>query len=201
MTRRSLFLIVAAMGLMACVAGTLARADSGAASSSLPVMLAAAPAADEAPPVTPRTGPRNPAGRPDDWRPRPPVGGAEEGPTTRPGGAADRFHRMALLLARMKSATFNPAEAGLIAVGGLKDDVQRKDEEVITDLEQILAGTKSLGLRNAIRLQLRDLYKATNNSAKVLDHLRAMVKENDEALARLESSGKASMPEPPKAAP
>jgi hypothetical protein len=201
MTRKGLFLLVAGIGSVACVAGTFAKADNSA--SPAPIVAVPAATADEAPPVGPRTGPaRDPVRRPDDWRPRPPMAAGDDGPgpSTRP-GAAERFHRMGLLLARMKTATFSPAEAGLIAVGGLKEDVQRTDKEVIADLEQILPGTKSLGLRNAIRLQLRDLYKATGSHAKVLEHLRAMVKENDEALAKLEASGKAFLPEPPRMAP
>jgi hypothetical protein len=108
---------------------------------------------------------------------------------------AARFQKMVQLLARMRGATFNPGEAGLIAIGGLKDDVRRKPEEVIADLESQLGKTKSLGLRNAIRLQLRDIYKARGDNAKLLELLKAMVSENDAALAEREAA-KGRMPGP-----
>ena len=51
-------------------------------------------------------------------------------------------------------------------------------------MESLLTHTKSLGLRNAIRLTLRDLYKQTGQKDKVLQLLRDLLKENDAAAAR-----------------
>ena len=70
----------------------------------------------------------------------------------------------------------------MIAIGDLKDAVRRKPKEIIEDLETRLKKTKTLGLRNAIRLTLKDLYKAQGADEKVLDHLRTMLAENDAAL-------------------
>lgn len=85
------------------------------------------------------------------------------------------------LVDRLQKVCFDPAASGLIASAGLRDDVRRSRGEIIEDLESLLAKTTTLGLRNAIRLALRDLYKATGNTDKVLEHLRVMLAENDEA--------------------
>jgi len=89
------------------------------------------------------------------------------------------------LVGEMKDTAFEPAVVGLIAVAGLRDDVARDPKAVIEDLEALLAKTNSLGLRNAIRLTLRDLYKQTGNQEKLLQHLRAMLEENDAAAAKV----------------
>ncbi len=82
---------------------------------------------------------------------------------------------------RMRHVAFEPESAGLIAVGGLKDD-RRKSAEIIEDLEKLLKMTKTLGLRNSIRLTLRDLYRAERQDEKALEHLRVMLRENDDAI-------------------
>ena len=86
------------------------------------------------------------------------------------------------LIERMKRLCFDPAAAGLVAAGGLRDDVRRKSGDTAKDLEAQLAKTKTLGLRNAIRLTLREIYKKQDDDEKVLEHLRAMLAENDAAL-------------------
>ncbi len=96
------------------------------------------------------------------------------------------------LIVKMKRVCSDPTVAGIVAVGGLKDDVKRKDEEIIADFESQLAKTKSLPLRNAIRLTLKDLYKKTSQDKKLLEHLRAMIAENDAAI--LKSGGEAATP-------
>ena len=92
---------------------------------------------------------------------------------------ARQTHLAIKLVGDMKAASFDRSSMGLIAIGGLKDDVRRPPAEIIADLEDQLGRVKTLGLRNAIRLSLRDLYKQTGNNAKVLEHLRAMLAEND----------------------
>mgnify|MGYP001483994025 FL=1 len=88
---------------------------------------------------------------------------------------------------RMRHVAFEPESAGLIAVGGLKDD-RRKSAEIIEDLEKLLKQTKTLGLRNSIRLTLRDLYRAERQDEKALEHLRVMLREDDAIQA--EEKGK-----------
>jgi len=86
------------------------------------------------------------------------------------------------MLERLKHTCFDPTSAGMMAIGALKDDVRRKPAAVIKDLEDTLGMTKTLGLRNAIRLSLKDMYKAQGEDEKVLQHLRAMLAENDAAI-------------------
>ncbi|MFP4105482.1 MAG: hypothetical protein ACLFVU_05245 [Phycisphaerae bacterium] len=124
-------------------------------------------------------------------------------PTTRPGFSHPRMRsrghrfrpemmeRMGSYIGyvnRMKSVCFDPELAGMIAVGGLRRDVERKPEETAEELEELLKETESLGLRNCIRMSLRDIYKAQGEDEKVLKHLRKMIAENDAALAERERS-------------
>lgn len=89
---------------------------------------------------------------------------------------------MIKLIQRMKQVCFDPETVGVMAVGALNDEVRRKDEDIIKDLEEQLAKVKALGLRNAIRLTLKDLYKRQGKNEKVLEQLKALIAENDKAL-------------------
>ncbi len=104
---------------------------------------------------------------------------------------AERVEMKLGLIGQLQKVCFDPAAAGLIATAGLKDDVSRERPEIIKDLEARLGETKSLGLRNALHLVLRDLYKANGNNEKVLEHLRAMLRENDAAIVKRQSAGAA----------
>jgi hypothetical protein len=103
-------------------------------------------------------------------------------PRLNPEQYAEQMGRMVGLIEHMNRASFNPEAAGLMAIGGLRTDVDRDISEIIADLEEVLAETKSLGLRNSLRLSLRDLYKETGQNDKVLATLREMVAENDKAI-------------------
>jgi len=102
---------------------------------------------------------------------------------------AERMGRLLGLIQHMNQTAFNPQVAGLVALGGLRTDVQRELDEIVKDFEGLLATTKTLGLRNSIRLTLRDLYKETGRDEKVLENLRAMLAENDAAVAEMEKAG------------
>ena len=124
----------------------------------------------------------------------PPYGrGGPMGPVSRLLHSSPEIQQMDTLLQtvmRMRQVAFMPESAGLIAVGGLKDD-RRKPQEIIEDLESLLKETKTLGLRNSIRLTLRDLYRAQKQDDKALAHLRTMLRENDDAIqAELKSAAK-----------
>ena len=103
-------------------------------------------------------------------------------PKPGPGDILEKIDPMFELLERMSEACFDEVIASMVAIGGLKDDVQRKPEDIIKDLEAQLKSTKTLGLRNAIRMTLKDLYKAQGNDEKVLSLLRATLAECDKAL-------------------
>ncbi len=45
-----------------------------------------------------------------------------------------------------------------------------------------MAGVKTQGLRNAIRLTLKDIYKRQGENEKVIEHIKALIAENDKAL-------------------
>lgn len=97
-----------------------------------------------------------------------------------------QMDNLLMTVMRMRHVAFEPESAGLIAVGGLKDD-RRKNAEIIADLEGLLAQTKTLGLRNSIRLTLRDVYRAEKQDDKAYEHLRTMLHENDAAIQAAEA--------------
>ncbi len=95
---------------------------------------------------------------------------------------AEHMDVMIGLVHRMKQVCFDPEAVGVMAVGALKDDVRRKDEAIVKDLEEQLAKVKTQGLRNAFRLSLKDIYKRQGENEKVIEHIKALIAENDEAL-------------------
>jgi hypothetical protein len=103
---------------------------------------------------------------------------------------AERMGGVVGLVSRMSEVCGNPQLAAMVAIAGLKEDVKRKPEEIIKELEDQLGKLKTLGLRNAIRLLLRDLYRAQGEDAKVLEQLRAMIAENEAAIQAHEKAAK-----------
>jgi len=106
-------------------------------------------------------------------------------PVSHDESAAERIEQMEQvmeLVERMKDICFEPSTAGVIAIGALKDDTGLKPREVAELLEDVLEDTETLGLRNALRMSLKDLYAAQGDSKMTIKHLRAMLAENDEAL-------------------
>jgi hypothetical protein len=108
------------------------------------------------------------------WR-RPTMGEAD----------AHRLERHIGLIQQMRHTSFDPSTAALIALGALRTDVRReKPEEIIEEFEGLLGKVKTLGLRNSIRMMLKDLYREQDKNEKVREHLRAMVLENDAAVQK-----------------
>ncbi len=85
------------------------------------------------------------------------------------------------LVGDMKKTCFDPNAMGLIALGAISQEIPRPPQEVIEELENLLDKIMTLGLRNAIRLTLKDLYKQTNQPEKTLDLMRSMLAENDKS--------------------
>ena len=84
----------------------------------------------------------------------------------------------------MKDTCFDPQAFGIVALGGLQNEVPQKPEVFARQLEEMLPGTYSQGLRNAIRLTLKDLYLEMKAPEKAQAQLKQMLIENDEWLAR-----------------
>lgn len=104
--------------------------------------------------------------------------GAQAKPLTSPRARAQRTDVKIRMVGSMKQTCLDPAAMALIAVAGLRDEVPRGVDEVIQEFEALLVKIKSLGIRNAIRLGLKDLYKLKGENEKVLHHLRQMLIEN-----------------------
>ena len=92
--------------------------------------------------------------------------------------------QFAEIVKRLKEAAFDSETVAAVAVGGLKDEVKRKPEDVTKDLEALLEKTKTQGIRNVIRQTLKDIYKAQGKDEKVLAQLHALIAENDKALQK-----------------
>ena len=90
------------------------------------------------------------------------------------------------LLEQISKITSKPNLAGLIAIGGLKDDTKCSVKDKIKHLEELLVETKSLTMRNAIRMTLKDLYAATRQEDKLIKSLKEMAAENDAAMEKWE---------------
>jgi hypothetical protein len=99
-----------------------------------------------------------------------------------PPGLHGDMGNMIQMIGHMGDAMFNPRIAGVIAIGGLKDAAGKKPAEKIKFFEAQLEKTKTLGLRNAIRMVLKDLYQANGDDDKVADQLKTMLEENDAAI-------------------
>lgn len=189
MTYGKLTVVLLVGGLAAGLAVT-----AGLAQSDSEPGVTFRPAPPETPPDRPpREGPPpRPGGGPRERGERVGPMGRPHPPRLNPEQYAEQMGRMVGLIEHMNRASFNPEAAGLMAIGGLRTDVDRDISEIIADLEEVLAKTKSLGLRNSLRLSLRDLYKETDQDEKVLATLREMVAENDKAI-------EASEKRPPRA--
>ena len=86
------------------------------------------------------------------------------------------------MLERMKALTFAPENCAMIAIGAIKDELDLEPRDAIKHLERLLAKTRSLGLRNAVRMSLKELYVQTHQTEKLLDLLMDLIAENDRAI-------------------
>ncbi|HAU38245.1 MAG TPA: hypothetical protein DCX07_11100 [Phycisphaerales bacterium] len=118
-----------------------------------------------------------PDAAPERERPR-----ADQPAPPRPPEAMGQIRMMLGMVEHLKHVCFDPTTAGMIALGALKDDLPRKDDVIAKDLEETLEKTKTLGLRNALHLTLKDIYKKQGETEKAVKHLQAMVAENDAAI-------------------
>jgi hypothetical protein len=137
----------------------------------------------------PAQGP-NPRPGPTAWG-QPMPGAPLAGPPVRPNPAeagTQQIQQMIEMLHVFKEISFNSESAAMMAIGGIKDENPRRPDLAIKTLEGALRKTKTVGLRTAIHLTLKDLYKAQGNEEMVLEHLRDMILENDEALQEHKSA-------------
>lgn len=77
---------------------------------------------------------------------------------------------------------FDSKAVGVMAVGAMRDEVRQKPAELTKELEGLLGKVRTQGLRNAIRLTLKDVYRHQGDDEKVAEQLQALIAENDKAL-------------------
>jgi len=92
------------------------------------------------------------------------------------------------LLETVRELAFPPETAATIGIMAIKDDLDLPPEETIKQLNEVLGKTKSIGLRNSIRLGLKDAYEETGQTDKLLALLKDMIAENDAVLAEEEKA-------------
>ena len=95
---------------------------------------------------------------------------------------ARRMQHMLESVEWLSDACFEPHMAGMIAIGALKEGAHKDPAEAVADYHALLKRTETLGFRTAIRLALKDLYKARGNSKAAREQLRMIVVENDHAI-------------------
>jgi hypothetical protein len=81
----------------------------------------------------------------------------------------------------MKQTCFDPQAMCVAALGCLRTETNQPPAELAKTLETLLAETKAVGVRNAIRLTLKDLYGQMGNMGKVKEHLEGIIKDNEKA--------------------
>lgn len=81
----------------------------------------------------------------------------------------------------MKDTCFDPQAMCVVALGCLRSETKETPEQLATTLESLLAETKALGVRNAMRMTLKDLYGQMGNTVKVKKHLEGIIKDNAQA--------------------
>jgi len=94
------------------------------------------------------------------------------------------------LVGNMKDLCYDPQAMGIVAIGGLHTEAGLEPAELIDLLNGMLDGSggpgvpvvKSLGMRNAIRLTLKDLYVEMGDTAKALEQLERIIEQNDHAM-------------------
>ena len=82
----------------------------------------------------------------------------------------------------MSRTTFCPKSAAMVSLGALRDEMDMEPNDRIQVFENLLKRTRHLGVRNTIRMSLKDLYLETDQKKKAVMLLMEMVFENDEML-------------------
>lgn len=83
---------------------------------------------------------------------------------------------------QLKELLGDSESVGLMAIAAIRDEDKLTAPEKCKHLEDLLEDTGTLEFRNAIHLALKDLYKKDGKIEKSIEHLKALVAENDEAL-------------------
>ena len=99
-----------------------------------------------------------------------------------------KLHRTLSMLKAIGDTAFDPESAALIGIGAINDECALTPQEAAAELELVLQSTQSLGLRNAIRITLKDIYLKAGDKKKALEHMRAMIAENDKCMYDNEKS-------------
>lgn len=88
----------------------------------------------------------------------------------------------------------NPTASGVAAVLSADDLLKGKPQDAIDYFTKILPEVKNDSVRRAIRLQLADLYKKTNQPEKALEQLTELMTSAPARPARTTSAAKPSGP-------
>jgi hypothetical protein len=103
----------------------------------------------------------------------------KDDPSTAAPAEARQMQAQVQIVGNLKETCADPEAMGIVAVSELRSAGSKKPAETIAFLQGRLEKTKSLPLRNAIRLALKDLYLEVGDAANVQKQLEAILAEND----------------------
>lgn len=82
----------------------------------------------------------------------------------------------------MKDTCFDPQAMCVVALGCLRSETKETPAQLGKTLEALLAETKAVGVRNAIRMTLKDLYGQMGRTDMVKVQLEGIIKDNAQAV-------------------
>jgi hypothetical protein len=152
----------------------------------LSLLLVSATIAQDAPQGRPAEGGADRPERPDGPGPGPGHGPRGPGGMGRPGmpppPIADRIKQVEMLrgylelVDRYTRLSQNPTHAGVAAVISAAEILKTRGNDAAIDyFNKLLPETKDPAVQRAIRLQLADLYKESNQGDKALEQLRSLM--------------------------
>lgn len=100
----------------------------------------------------------------------------------RPNRELIKLQQTRQMLESIIEVAFDPISAGMIGIGAINDELALTPKEAAEELESILKSTKSLGLRNAIRMTLKDVYLKAGDKKRASYHMGMMIAESDKFL-------------------
>jgi hypothetical protein len=116
---------------------------------------------------------------PHDHRDEGPRGDRPDGPPNRPPrpGPFEQMRNYLELVDRYSKLSADPTSTAVAAVITMTDILRpRGPQAVIEKLEKMLPEAKNVTVERAIRLQLSDFYRQTNQPEKAIEQLDALIK-------------------------
>ena len=99
-----------------------------------------------------------------------------------PRSQATLWEAKAKVVGNLKETCFDPRAMGIVAIASLRGEIHQDPKQLADHLQAMLEQTKSLGLRNAIRLTLKEVYLEQGQVDQASRQVEMMIQENDQAV-------------------